>query len=86
MKGVSTPHGMQDQAGAALFRKAILQTMAHLSYTGVTGKHSFDRNGDTTNHGVSFYQLDFSTGQPQWQWLDLGQVNPPPHSGQPQAD
>jgi branched-chain amino acid transport system substrate-binding protein len=74
-KGVSTPHGTQDQTGAVQFRKAILQTMARLSYTGVTGKHSFDHNGDTTNHGVSFYQLDFSTGQPQWQWLDPERVH-----------
>jgi branched-chain amino acid transport system substrate-binding protein len=82
MKGVSTPHGTQDQAGAVQFRKAILQAIAHISYIGVTGKHSFDRNGDTTNHAVSFYQLDFSTAQPQWQWIDPE----PPHAGQPKAD
>jgi branched-chain amino acid transport system substrate-binding protein len=68
-KGVSTPHGTQDQVGAKQFRQAILQELAHLTYTGVTGKQSFDANGDTTNHTTSFYQLDLSKPQPDWAWL-----------------
>ncbi len=68
-KGTSTPHGMQDHAGAVLFRQAVLQALRHLSYTGATGKHSFDTNGDTTNHTISFYQADLSTAQPSWKWL-----------------
>jgi len=72
-KGVSTPHGKQDHAGAVQFRQAVLQALRHLSYTGATGTHSFDANGDTTNHAVSFYQADLSTPQPGWTWLQ--QVN-----------
>jgi branched-chain amino acid transport system substrate-binding protein len=72
-KGVSTPHGTQDHAGAVQFRQAVLQALRHLSYTGATGTHSFDANGDTTNHTISFYQADLSTAQPSWTWLQ--QVN-----------
>jgi len=78
-KGVSTPHGANDKAGARLFRLAILQALAHNeytdqtgthhSYTGATGKQSFDANGDTTNHTISFYQLNTSAGQASWIWL-----------------
>jgi branched-chain amino acid transport system substrate-binding protein len=68
-KGVSTPHGVQDHAGAVKFRQAVLQALQHLSYKGATGTHSFDANGDTTNHTISFYQADLSTPQPSWTWL-----------------
>jgi ABC-type branched-subunit amino acid transport system substrate-binding protein len=73
--GVSTPHGVQDQDGAKKFRQAVLKVLADPSftYTGITGKHRFDTNGDTTNHTVSFYQLDLSKPQADWTWFQ--QVN-----------
>jgi len=67
--GLSTPHGAQDHAGATRLRQAVLQALAHASYQGATGSQSFDANGDTTNHTVSFYQLDLSTSQTGWKWL-----------------
>jgi branched-chain amino acid transport system substrate-binding protein len=74
-KGVSTPLGPQDQTGGRNFRQAVLRVLAdpHFTYTGITGTHKFDANGDTTNHAVSFYKLDLSGQQPTWIWLD--QVN-----------
>jgi branched-chain amino acid transport system substrate-binding protein len=70
LQNASTPHGTQDHAGAVQFRQAVLQALRHLPpYTGATGTHSFDANGDTTNHTVSFYQADLSTAQPNWTWL-----------------
>lgn len=68
-KKVSTPHGAHDAAGAKRFRLAVLQALAHLTYTGATGTHSFDANGDTTNHTISFYQLDLSNPQASWRWI-----------------
>lgn len=68
-KGVSPPRGGQDVAGAKRFRLAILQALASISYTGTTGTHSFDTNGDTTNHTISFYRPDLSKSAPDWQWL-----------------
>jgi len=68
-QGAQTPRGAQDQAGAVRFRQAILQALAHISYTGATGKHNFDADGDTTNHTISIYQLSFSAEQPTWAWL-----------------
>ena len=64
----------QDHDGAVQFRRAVLQVLRNLSYTGATGKHSFDTNGDTTNHAVSFYQADFSLSPPSWTWLQQANV------------
>jgi len=73
-KGTSTPHGTQDHAGGAQFRQAVLQALRqHFSYTGATGTHSFDRNGDTTNYAISFYQANLSAPPTSWTWLQ--QVN-----------
>jgi ABC-type branched-subunit amino acid transport system substrate-binding protein len=72
-KTVSTPHGVQDQVRAKQFRQAVLQALAQLTYTGATGTHSFDANGDMTNRTISFYQLDLSRSQPEWTWLQ--QIN-----------
>ncbi len=66
-----TPNGTQ--AGATQFREAVLQALRQLSYTGATGTHRFNVNGDTNNHTISFYQADLSTSQPSWTWLQ--QVN-----------
>ncbi len=70
-KGVSTPHGGQGQAGAKNFRQAVLRVLADpkFTYTGITGKQSFDANGDTTNHTISFYNLDLSKPQAKWVWF-----------------
>jgi branched-chain amino acid transport system substrate-binding protein len=73
-KGVSTPHGVQDEVGAKTFRKEVLRALAHLTYMGITGKQSFDANGDTTNHTISFYQLDLSKLQTTWTWLQQVQA------------
>lgn len=69
LQKVSTPHGANDAAGAKRFRLAVLQALAHLTYTGATGTHSFDANGDITNPTISFYQLDLSNIQTSWRWL-----------------
>ena len=68
-QGAKTPRGEQDQVGGEHFREAVLQALTHLSYTGATGKHSFDANGDTTNHTISIYQLNAAVVQPTWAWL-----------------
>ncbi len=43
--------------------------MAKTDYNGVTGHHSFDQNGDTTNKTISIYQLADISGQPNWKYL-----------------
>jgi branched-chain amino acid transport system substrate-binding protein len=64
------PRGERDLAGARRFRQAIVQALRHLVLqAGATGRHSFDANGDSTSHTVSFYRLDVSGGQPVWQWI-----------------
>ena len=39
------------------FRKAIINALKQTDYTGPTGHHTFDANGDTTNKVVSIFLL-----------------------------
>lgn len=65
--GVSTPHDKSDAAGAKIFRQAIINALFKTDYTGVTGHHTFDANGDTTNDYLSIYKLAAgANGKPAW--------------------
>lgn len=58
-------------ADATAFRQAVIDAVQKIKYVGLTGTHSFDANGDTTNHFVSLYTIadnvDSGTG---WKFLD----------------
>ena len=65
--GVSTPHDKEDAAGAKTFRQAVIDALFKTDYTGVTGHHTFDANGDTTNDYLSIYKLVAAAdGKPAW--------------------
>ncbi len=65
--GVSTPHDKSDTTGAKTFRQAIIDALFKTDYTGVTGHHTFDANGDTTNDYLSIYKLAAgANGKPAW--------------------
>ncbi len=65
--GAHTPKNSSDAAGARLFRQAVINAIQGISFDGVTGHHSFDRNGDTTNKVISIYKLAANTsGNPDW--------------------
>jgi branched-chain amino acid transport system substrate-binding protein len=66
----AVPKDANDSAGASTFRQAVVDAMKTVSYDGITGHHSFDANGDTTNHFVSVYTIgDLSQGD-GWQFLN----------------
>jgi branched-chain amino acid transport system substrate-binding protein len=67
--GVKPPVDAGDNAAAKTFRQAVIDQMKTITYDGITGKHSFDANGDTTNKNISLYTLgDVSVGD-GWKYL-----------------
>lgn len=73
-KGVNTPKDSSDAAQAKVFRQAVIDAIQNIDYTGVTGHHTFDKNGDTTNRVISIYTIapDVNVGDG---WKFLTQLN-----------
>ncbi|GCF10774.1 branched-chain amino acid ABC transporter substrate-binding protein [Dictyobacter arantiisoli] len=55
---------------ATAFRQAVINAIQKISYTGLTGQHSFDANGDTSNHFISLYTIGDPTQGDGWKFLD----------------
>ncbi len=73
--GGAKPPTDPGQADAAkTFRQAVIDQIQKISYTGVTGNHTFDVNGDTTNKTISIYQLADVNGTPGWKYLTAATV------------
>ncbi len=66
--GAKAPTNDSDGSTANTFRQAVIDQIAKISYNGVTGHHSFDTNGDTTNKTVTVYQLADVSGSPGWKY------------------
>jgi branched-chain amino acid transport system substrate-binding protein len=64
--GATTPQNSGDTAGAKSFRQAVINQMFKVDYTGPTGHHTFDKNGDTTNKIITIFQLANVSGKPDW--------------------
>jgi branched-chain amino acid transport system substrate-binding protein len=67
--GTKPPTDTGQAATATTFRQAVIDAMKTVTYSGVTGTHSFDANGDTTNKTVSLYQLADVNGQSGWKYV-----------------
>jgi branched-chain amino acid transport system substrate-binding protein len=72
--GVSTPKDSNDAAQAKVFRQAVIDAIQKTDYTGVTGHHTFDQNGDTTNRIISIYTIASDVNQGDG-WKFLTQLN-----------
>jgi branched-chain amino acid transport system substrate-binding protein len=72
--GAVTPKNSSDAAGAQVFRQAVIDQIQKIDYKGVTGEHTFDQNGDTTNKVISIYTIakDVNSGDG---WDFLTQLN-----------
>ncbi len=53
----TTRQNASDLTGAKAFRTAVINALKQTDYTGPTGHHTFDANGDTTNKVVSVFQI-----------------------------
>jgi len=58
--GATPPTSSSDKAGGKAFRQAVIKALYKTDYMGVTGHHTFDANGDTTNKVISIFQLKAS--------------------------
>jgi branched-chain amino acid transport system substrate-binding protein len=67
--GAKVPTSSSDTADASAFRQAVINAIQGISYDGVTGHQSFDKNGDTTDKVISIYQLANVNGKPDWKYL-----------------
>ena len=73
-KKATVPTDANDSSDATNFRQAVIDAMQGISYDGVTGHQSFDKNGDTVNHTISIYTIGDLTKGDGWQFM-VG-VNP----------
>jgi len=69
--GAQTPQNNGDSAGAKTFRQAVIDAMSKVDYTGPTGHHTFDKNGDTTNKIITIFQLANVSGKPDWKTVSV---------------
>ena len=67
--GAKAPTNSSDSATASTFRQAVIDAIQKTDYTGLTGHHTFDANGDTTNKVITIQQLASVNGQPNWKVL-----------------
>ncbi|HLZ57958.1 MAG TPA: branched-chain amino acid ABC transporter substrate-binding protein [Ktedonosporobacter sp.] len=66
---VAPPKDSGDATGAKAFRQAVIDAMQGITYTGVTGTHSFDKDGDTTNRNISIFTLGDLTKNNGWAFV-----------------
>ena len=72
-KGAVPPKDAGDAATAKTFRQAVIDAIQGIDYTGVTGHHTFDQNGDTTNRVITIKTIgDVNVGDG---WTFVSQVN-----------
>jgi branched-chain amino acid transport system substrate-binding protein len=58
-----------DAATAKIFRQNVIDAMQKTDYAGLTGHHTFDKNGDTTNRSISLYTLGDPNVGDGWKYL-----------------
>ncbi len=68
--GAKVPKDSSDAAGAKTFRQAVIDAVQKTDYTGLTGHHTFDSNGDTTSKVITEQQLASVDGKPGWKILE----------------
>jgi len=71
---VLPPNNPNDSATAKTFRQKVIDAMKKTDYSGLTGHHAFDKNGDTTNLSISLYTLGDPNVGDGWKYLEA--VNP----------
>jgi branched-chain amino acid transport system substrate-binding protein len=71
---VAAPKNSNDAAQAKVFRQAVIDAIQKIDYNGVTGHHTFDQNGDTTNKVISIYTIADNPSQGDG-WKFITQLN-----------
>jgi branched-chain amino acid transport system substrate-binding protein len=68
--GVKPAADANDSAQAKKFRQAVIDAVQKTDYKGLTGHHTFDANGDTTNKVITIQQIQAVDNKPVWKILD----------------
>lgn len=68
-KKATVPTDANDSSDATNFRQAVIDAVQGISYDGVTGHQTFDKNGDTVNRTISIYTIGDLTKGDGWQFL-----------------
>jgi branched-chain amino acid transport system substrate-binding protein len=68
-KKATVPTDANDSTDASAFRQAVIDAVQGISYNGVTGHHTFDKNGDTVNRTISIYTIGDITKGDGWKFL-----------------
>lgn len=68
--GAKVPSDSNDAATAKTFRQAVIDAIQKIDYNGVTGHHTFDANGDTTNKVIAIYQMASVDNKADWKFID----------------
>jgi len=71
---VLPPQNPSDSAAAKTFRQKVIDAIQKTDYSGLTGHHTFDKNGDTTNRSISLYTIGDPNVGDGWKYLEA--VNP----------
>lgn len=74
-KKAALPKDSNDDAGAKVFRQAVIDGIQNVQYSGVTGPQSFDKNGDTVDRTISIYTIGGTAPGPDG-WSFTQQVDP----------
>jgi branched-chain amino acid transport system substrate-binding protein len=73
-KNIQPPKNPNDTAASKTFRDAVVSAIQSTNYSGLTGKQTFDSNGDTTNLSISMYTVGDPNVGTGWKFLEG--VNP----------
>jgi branched-chain amino acid transport system substrate-binding protein len=71
---VLPPNNPNDSATAKTFREKVIDAIKKTDYSGLTGHHTFDKNGDTANLSISLYTLGDPNVGDGWKYIEV--VNP----------
>ena len=69
------PANSNDTAAAKTFRDAVIAAIAKTNYSGLTGNHSFDANGDDNNRAISLYTIGDPNVGNGWKYLEAVDPN-----------
>lgn len=70
VKNIQPPKNPNDTAAAKTFRDAVITAIQATDYSGLTGHHGFDKNGDDTNRSISLYTIGNPNVGNGWKYLE----------------
>jgi branched-chain amino acid transport system substrate-binding protein len=67
---VLPPKNSKDMTTAQTFRRKVIDAIQNTDYSGLTGHHTFDKNGDTTNRSISVFTMGDVNVSDGWTYVE----------------